>query len=133
MCLQVLELDQEMLNLAEQLKSATSLLMFARGFNYATALEAALKVSRTEMCRPWHRCWLAVSAGMSRVKTDLLVLDHYLAHGLTALLHFIILHSIILIRDICYCSAASRYHTCKARSQETRLGCALCCRSRRWP
>ena len=42
--LQVLELDQEMLKLAEQLKDATSLLMFARGFNYATALEAALKV-----------------------------------------------------------------------------------------
>ena len=44
--LQVLELDQEMLKLAEQLKDATSLLIFARGFNYATALEAALKVGR---------------------------------------------------------------------------------------
>ena len=44
--MQVLELDQEMLKLAEQLKDATSLLMFARGFNYATALEAALKVGR---------------------------------------------------------------------------------------
>ena len=42
--LQVLELDQEMLKLAEQLKTASSLLMFGRGFNYATALEAALKV-----------------------------------------------------------------------------------------
>ena len=47
--LQVLELDQEMLKLAEQLKDATSLLMFARGFNYATALEAALKVGRDPM------------------------------------------------------------------------------------
>ena len=47
----MLELDQEMLKLAEQLKSATSLLMFARGFNYATALEAALKVSRVEVCQ----------------------------------------------------------------------------------
>lgn len=42
--LQVLKLDNEMKGLAEQLKGEESLLVFARGYNYATALEAALKV-----------------------------------------------------------------------------------------
>lgn len=42
--MQVLELDAEMLSLAEQLKDEQSLLVFGRGYNYATALEAALKV-----------------------------------------------------------------------------------------
>jgi hypothetical protein len=40
----VLELDEEMRNLAKQLKEEQSLLVFGRGYNYATALEAALKV-----------------------------------------------------------------------------------------
>ena len=55
--LQVLLLDDEMLALAEQLRHATSLLMFGRGFNYATALEAALKVQPLPACLYW------VSAG----------------------------------------------------------------------
>ena len=42
--LQVLQLDSEMQALAGQLRDAQSLLFFARGNNYATALEAALKV-----------------------------------------------------------------------------------------
>lgn len=42
---QVLKLDNDMKALAEQLKGEESLLVFARGYNYATALEAALKVS----------------------------------------------------------------------------------------
>lgn len=42
--LQVLKLDGKMLELAEQLKGEQSLLVFGRGYNYATALEAALKV-----------------------------------------------------------------------------------------
>ena len=33
-----------MQQLAEELKHETSLLVFGRGYNYATALEAALKV-----------------------------------------------------------------------------------------
>ena len=41
---QVLKLDAKMLELAEQLKGEQSLLVFGRGYNYATALEAALKV-----------------------------------------------------------------------------------------
>ena len=41
-CLQ--KQDKAMLELAKQLKDANSLMFFARGNNYATALEAALKV-----------------------------------------------------------------------------------------
>jgi len=39
-----LKLDDEMKLLAEQLKDAQSLIFFGRGYNYSTALEAALKV-----------------------------------------------------------------------------------------
>ncbi len=39
-----LMLDGAMRDLAGELKGATSLLFFGRGYNYATALEAALKV-----------------------------------------------------------------------------------------
>ena len=42
--LQVLRLDAQMQKLAEELKHESSLLVFGRGYNYATALEAALKV-----------------------------------------------------------------------------------------
>ncbi len=51
--MQVLELDGEMLSLAEQLKDEQSLLVFGRGYNYATALEAALKVCA--LPQPCHR------------------------------------------------------------------------------
>ena len=44
LAVQVLKLDTKMLELAEQLKDEQSLLVFGRGYNYATALEAALKV-----------------------------------------------------------------------------------------
>jgi glutamine---fructose-6-phosphate transaminase (isomerizing) len=44
---QVLKLDGEIRALAEELKDETSLLVFGRGYNYATALEAALKVRNT--------------------------------------------------------------------------------------
>lgn len=37
-------LDDRILQLAHQLKDEQSLLFFGRGYNYATALEAALKV-----------------------------------------------------------------------------------------
>ena len=43
--LQVLKLDEDMKRLALQLKNESSLLIFGRGVNYATALEAALKVN----------------------------------------------------------------------------------------
>ena len=47
--MQVLKLDAQMQELAEELKHESSLLVFGRGYNYATALEAALKV-------PTHTC-----------------------------------------------------------------------------
>lgn len=48
--LQVLKLDEDMKKLALQLKNESSLLIFGRGVNYATALEAALKVSALPLC-----------------------------------------------------------------------------------
>jgi uncharacterized protein with PIN domain len=63
---EVLKLDCEMLGLAEQLKHEQSLLVFGRGYNYATALEAALK-ARAAYCpfpgyahHPWWPPWHAV-------------------------------------------------------------------------
>lgn len=50
--LQVLKLDAQMQKLAEELKHESSLLVFGRGYNYATALEAALKVG-TETAAHW--------------------------------------------------------------------------------
>ncbi|KAG2485969.1 hypothetical protein HYH03_015293 [Edaphochlamys debaryana] len=44
-----LMLDSAMLELAESLKGASSLLFFGRGYNYATALEAALKVKEVAL------------------------------------------------------------------------------------
>lgn len=40
-----LALDEQMKQLASDLKDSHSLMFFARGYNYATALEAALKVT----------------------------------------------------------------------------------------
>lgn len=48
--LQVLRLDAQMQKLAEELKHENSLLVFGRGYNYATALEAALKVGCCYAC-----------------------------------------------------------------------------------
>ena len=56
--MQVLKLDSQMLELAEELKTEQSLLVFGRGYNYATALEAALKV----------RCPTESGAGFQGVK-----------------------------------------------------------------
>ena len=41
---EVLRLDEEMKELARELQNEQSLLVFGRGYNYATAIEAALKV-----------------------------------------------------------------------------------------
>ena len=48
--LQALRLDAQMQKLAEELKHENSLLVFGRGYNYATALEAALKVGFCHAC-----------------------------------------------------------------------------------
>mmetsp|Transcript_5302 Transcript_5302/g.14779 ORF Transcript_5302/g.14779 Transcript_5302/m.14779 type:complete len:713 (-) Transcript_5302:38-2176(-) len=46
---EVLKLDSEMVELAKELKGENSLLLFGRGNNYATALEAALKVKEVAL------------------------------------------------------------------------------------
>ncbi|KAF9587269.1 hypothetical protein IFM89_039516 [Coptis chinensis] len=46
---EVLKLDQEMKDLAEQLMAEQSLLVFGRGYNFATALEGALKVKEVAL------------------------------------------------------------------------------------
>lgn len=46
---EVLKLDQVMKDLAKQLIAEQSLLVFGRGFNYATALEGALKVKEVAL------------------------------------------------------------------------------------
>lgn len=48
--MQVLRLDGQMKELAGKLKHENSLLVFGRGYNYATALEAALKVGLLVCC-----------------------------------------------------------------------------------
>jgi len=45
----VLKLDQEMKDLAKLLIAEQSLLMFGRGYNYATALEGSLKVKEVAL------------------------------------------------------------------------------------
>jgi hypothetical protein len=44
----VLKLDERMKELANQLKDCSSLLFFGRGYNFATALEGALKVGHAD-------------------------------------------------------------------------------------
>ncbi len=46
---QVLKVDEEMKQLAKHLQHEGSLLLFGRGYNYATALEAALKVKEVAL------------------------------------------------------------------------------------
>jgi glutamine---fructose-6-phosphate transaminase (isomerizing) len=46
---EVLELDVEMKELASSLIDSESLLVFGRGYNYATALEGALKVKEVAL------------------------------------------------------------------------------------
>ena len=46
---EVLKLDSEMKALAESLTGTQSLLIFGRGYNYATALEGALKVKEVAL------------------------------------------------------------------------------------
>lgn len=46
---EVLQLDEEMKELAKELMDEQSLLLFGRGYNYATALEGALKVKEVAL------------------------------------------------------------------------------------
>jgi hypothetical protein len=53
---QALALDGQMRQLAKKLKGEQSLLVFGRGYNFATALEAALKVKEVALMHRWG-CW----------------------------------------------------------------------------
>jgi glucosamine--fructose-6-phosphate aminotransferase (isomerizing) len=46
---EVLKLDNDMKELAKELMEEQSLLVFGRGYNYATALEGALKVKEVAL------------------------------------------------------------------------------------
>ena len=52
--MQVLKLDEDMKHLAKHLQHEGSLLIFGRGYNYATALEAALKVKEVAIMHRWE-------------------------------------------------------------------------------
>ena len=60
-CREVLKLDGDIQALAHGLKDSHSLLLFGRGYNYATALEAALKVHSSPMQPHGHGTSPAVS------------------------------------------------------------------------
>lgn len=62
---QALLLDESMKQLAMQLKDEHSLLFFARGYNYATALEAALKVKEVALIHSEGILAGAVSGGVA--------------------------------------------------------------------
>ena len=57
---QALTLDAEIRELAETLKGEENLLLFGRGYNYATALEGALKVKEVALMHRYGcfaACW----------------------------------------------------------------------------
>ncbi len=62
LCREVLKLDGDIQTLAQGLKDSHSLLLFGRGYNYATALEAALKVNSSPTQPHVHDASLAVHA-----------------------------------------------------------------------
>ncbi len=71
LCREVLKLDGDIQTLAHGLKDSHSLLLFGRGYNYATALEAALKVYSSPTQPHVHDASPAVYAASS-VLTEML-------------------------------------------------------------
>lgn len=72
-------LDAAMKQLALSLKDEHSLMFFARGYNYATALEAALKLKVGHSTWPWdgHACMYAgVHIIKQRQASIIMVLFH---------------------------------------------------------
>ena len=65
LCREVLKLDGDIQTLAQGLKDSHSLLLFGRGYNYATALEAALKVHSSPRQPHVHDASPAVHAASS--------------------------------------------------------------------
>ena len=60
----MLKLDGDIQKLAAELKDSNSLLLFGRGYNHATALEAALKVCPPSLTDRvlWLWCWFYASS-----------------------------------------------------------------------
>lgn len=85
---EVLKRDGEMKDLAESLIDTQSLLVFGRGYNYATALEGALKVKEVALMH---------SEGM---------LAGEMKHGPLALVDETLPIIVIATRDTCFRSAS---------------------------
>ncbi|XP_074561486.1 glutamine--fructose-6-phosphate aminotransferase [isomerizing] 1-like isoform X2 [Curcuma longa] len=97
---EVLKLDGEMRDLAESLIDTQSLLVFGRGYNYATALEGALKVKEVALTH---------SEGM---------LAGEMKHGPLALVDETLPIIVIATRDACFSkqqSAIQQLHARKGR------------------
>ena len=110
--LQVLKLDAQMLDLAEELKTEQSLLVFGRGYNYATALEAALKVRFTIGVGAGQPAPIICGHGCMNHK--LALLDHSTA------LYCIEQHSTLRCRGI---ALSSKYLPCFRGCQRCSLTC----------
>lgn len=94
---EVLKLDEEMKDLARSLISEQSLLMFGRGYNYATALEGALKVKEVALMH---------SEG---------ILAGEMKHGPLALVDENLPIVVIATRDQCFSKQQSVIQQLKAR------------------
>ncbi|KAI3742901.1 hypothetical protein L1987_60599 [Smallanthus sonchifolius] len=94
---EVLKLDEEMKDLARSLISEQSLLMFGRGYNYATALEGALKVKEVALMH---------SEG---------ILAGEMKHGPLALVDEHLPIVVIATRDQCFSKQQSVIQQLKAR------------------
>lgn len=94
---EVLKLDEEMKDLAKSLIAEQSLLMFGRGYNYATALEGALKVKEVALMH---------SEG---------ILAGEMKHGPLALVDEHLPIVVIATRDQCFSKQQSVIQQLKAR------------------
>ncbi|KAJ6831655.1 glutamine--fructose-6-phosphate aminotransferase [isomerizing] 2 [Iris pallida] len=102
----VLKLDSEMRDLAESLIDSESLLVFGRGYNYATALEGALKVKEVALMH---------SEGM---------LAGEMKHGPLALVDEILPIIVIATRDACFSKQQSVIQQLHARKGRLIVMCS---------
>ncbi|BBH06831.1 glutamine-fructose-6-phosphate transaminase isomerizing [Prunus dulcis] len=103
---EVLKLDQTMKDLAQELIAEQSLLVFGRGYNYATALEGALKVKEVALMH---------SEG---------ILAGEMKHGPLALVDENLPTFVIATRDACFSYSAA---SCPQRSSDSNVFERRCC------
>ncbi|KAJ6806460.1 glutamine--fructose-6-phosphate aminotransferase [isomerizing] 2 [Iris pallida] len=103
---EVLKLDSEMRDLAESLIDSESLLVFGRGYNYATALEGALKVKEVALMH---------SEGM---------LAGEMKHGPLALVDETLPIIVIATRDACFSKQQSVIQQLHARKGRLIVMCS---------